>query len=233
MPKGCFPDHDRQRGPVRNRPQQNGKLFLDKHVKQNPHWPFLAGVFGYMIKYTSFYLLTLVVLLLFWPLMGAYVNIFGPEMPFLRHITFMLPNGGEIITEREIMWLYMAIVTALFLSSIIGRSVVYVLKRQTKPPEADYIADEAEAVSPAQVAYLRIKRRLITNIIIASVSYGLFSVTLPFGQIHEDSSLLSFYPIIVFLYLFTLAMIAGYLVIDTISNKLISWAASHILRDKR
>ncbi len=107
--------------------------------------------FGYVVKFIACGFMTPVVLMTFAALVSSYLIIGGPEIPFLKYLSFLFPidrRGNASINEDDIMRAYGLLTMALFVVFAAGQWLVRFLKRAAKrvfQPEA--VVDEAPPAS--------------------------------------------------------------------------------------
>jgi hypothetical protein len=200
---------------------------------ENPIMSYIAIIAGYVVKYIAYGFLTPVVLLTFAALIFDYITIAGSEMPFLKYFAFTVPanSGGTThLNADDIMKGYGSITTVLFLLSIIGsllsRMSRYIKKRIFHPNDKEE-TNEGNASSEQKPPF-GIRRRLIISSIVITTTYATLFIVLPFAPMSKGTSFLTGYVIFIIFYLIALISNSIYIGIDSLSNKLIGWAASNI-----
>jgi hypothetical protein len=188
----------------------------------------IAGV-GYAIKFIAYNFLTPAVLLSFAALMFTYITLVGPEVPFLRYVSFLLPidaRGNASIDENDIMKAFGLLTLAFFLLSVIGGWLVRILKRILRPDEAG--TDESGA-SANQNPVARAKRRLLVGSLAIVIIFGIVFVAIPFARMAEGSSFMAMYPLFAVFGVIAIVSNAIYIVIDILSDVVLGWAWSRVL----
>lgn len=192
-----------------------------------------AVVFGYIVKFMAYSVLTTAVLMTFAALVAAYIIMLGPEVPFLQYLAFMLPvdaRGNATIDEDDIMQVYGMISIVLFVLSIAGGWLMSVLKRiirqMFQPDEGE---SEPESILPNQNLLSSGKRKLIVASILITAIYSVLFIAIPFARMAQGTSHMSMYLVCVFFYIVALISNAIYTVVDSLSELALGWGWAKVL----
>jgi hypothetical protein len=189
----------------------------------------LAAACGYIIKFIACNFLTPAVLLSFAALMFTYITLVGPEVPFLRYFSSLLPidgRGNASINEDDIMKAFGLLTMAFFLLSVIGGWLVRVLKRIFQPAEIG--PDETNA-SASQNPVSSARRRLIPGSIAIVIIFLIVFISIPFARMAEGTSFLAMYPLFAVFGVIAMISNAIYIGVDTLSDVVLGWAWSRVL----
>jgi hypothetical protein len=189
----------------------------------------LVAACGYIIKFIACNFLTPVVLLSFAALMFTYITLVGPEVPFLRYFSSLLPidgRGNASINEDDIMKAFGLLTMAFFLLSMIGGWLVRVLRRIFQPAETGL--DEKNA-SASQSPVSSIRRRLIPGSIVIVIIFLIVFISIPFARMAEGTSFLAMYPLFAVFGVIALVSNAIYIGVDSLSDVVLGWAWTRVL----
>jgi hypothetical protein len=197
--------------------------------------PIFAKIAAYIIGGSGYFFLTATIVLTFGVLVFDYITILGPEMPFLKNFSFLVPSGSTEninLNEGDIMWAYSLLSMIFFLLSLAGKGLVRVLRRFFhRAEESGNVEDKNEGIGQL------VKRALKTflrNLIISSVVILLVFITafiaLPFARLADGTQLGWFYLIFGFFLCFALFSNVIFLAIDSTSGLLQEWANSQSRR---
>ena len=183
---------------------------------------------GYLIKYVAYYFLFGMVLLTCAILIAAYVNIFGPKMPFLEYFSFLLPKDQRSSgswNERDLMRLYNFLTTIFFLLSMIVKLIILLAKKSLRP---NYDNERVVENAATNNTYSQIMGRFFINgLIITSINLiSLF--VFPFNSLSEGSNPMVVYIIFGVFYLFAMIANVAYVLLDTLSNRILAKATTLI-----
>jgi len=193
--------------------------------------PIFAKIASYLIGGSGYFFLTATILLTFGVLVFDYISILGPEMPFLKYFSFLVPSGSTEnihIDEGDMMWAYSLLSVVLYLLSLAGKGFVRLLKRlfhltgDAGNAEEDNIGI-GHLVKRAATAFLR--NLLISSVVILLVFITAF-IALPFTPMEDGSSLGLMYLIFGFFLVIDLLSNVVFLAIDGASGLLQEWANS-------
>lgn len=178
---------------------------------------------GYLMKLFAYYFLSGMVLLTLTAFIAAYIIIIGPEMPFLKYFSFILPtdeNGTVSMGTSDFMRLYNFMTLALFLLSTIGRRVMLSVKRllQSNSDDDRLVEDEP----PIRDTFWQIKRRFFVNSLIITGIYMVSFFAFPFANLAEGTSLLLPYVILATFYIFAMMSNVLYVLLDSASNNILA-----------
>ena len=182
---------------------------------------------GYLIKYVAYYFLFGMVLLTCAILIAAYVNIFGPKMPFLEYFSFLLPKDQRSSgswNERDLMRLYNFLTTIFFLLSMIVKLIILLAKKSLRPNyDNERVVENATKTTLSQFMW----RFFINGLIITSINIiSLF--VFPFNSLSEGSNPMVVYIIFGVFYLFAMIANVAYVLLDTLSNRILAKATTLI-----
>ncbi len=191
-----------------------------------------AVIFGYIVKFMAYSFLTPAVLMTFAALVFVYITLVGPELPFLRYLTFLLPidgRGNASLDGNDIMNAFGLITMAFFMLSVIGGWLLRFLKRVIKRILQPGSEVEESNISSNQNIVSVLKRRLIGSSVIITVVFLIAFVVIPLARMAEGSSSLGMYPIFVIFYM--VAMIANviYIAIEAFSDVVLGWAWAKVV----
>lgn len=178
---------------------------------------------GYLMKLFAYYFLSGMVLLTLTAFIAAYIIIIGPEMPFLKYFSFILPtdeNGTVSMGTSDFMRLYNFMTLALFLLSTIGRRVMLSVKRLLQSSDDDDRLVEDEP--PIRDTFWQIKRRFFVNSLIITGIYMVSFFAFPFANLAEGTSLLLPYAILATFYIFAMMSNVLYVLLDSASNNILA-----------
>ena len=178
---------------------------------------------GYLIKYVAYYFLFGMVLLTCAILIAAYVNIFGPKMPFLEYFSFLLPKDQRSSgswNERDLMRLYNFLTTIFFLLSMIVKLIILLAKKSLRPNyDNERVVENATKTTLSQFMW----RFFINGLIITSINIiSLF--VFPFNSLSEGSNPMVVYIVFGVFYLFAMIANVAYVLLDTFSNRILAKA---------
>ena len=178
---------------------------------------------GYLIKYVAYYFLFGMVLLTCAILIAAYVNIFGPKMPFLEYFSFLLPKDQRSSgswNERDLMRLYNFLTTIFFLLSMIVKLIILLAKKSLLPNyDNERVVENATKTTLSQFMW----RFFINGLIITSINIiSLF--VFPFNSLSEGSNPMVVYIVFGVFYLFAMIANVAYVLLDTFSNRILAKA---------
>ncbi|HMB25330.1 MAG: hypothetical protein ACM33V_08615 [Chloroflexota bacterium] len=192
-----------------------------------------AVVFGYIVKFVAYSALTAAVLMTFAALVAAYIIIMGPEVPFLQHLSFILPTdarGNITIDEDDIMQVYGILSMILFVLSVAGGWLVRILKRAIRqmshPDEGEA---QPENILPNQNPFSSGKRRIIGGSLVITLIYLVFFVVIPFARMAQGASHMGMYLVCVVFYIVALVSNAIYTVVDSLSELALGWGWAKVL----
>lgn len=189
----------------------------------------LVAVCGYIIKFIAYNFLTPVVLLSFAALMFTYITLVGPEVPFLRYFSSLLPiagRGNASINEDDIMKAFGLLTMAFFLLSVIGGWLVRVLKRVFQPAE---IGPDEKNASASQNPVSSTRRRLILGSLVIVIIFLIVFVSIPFARMAEGTSFLAMYPLFAVFGVIAIVSNAIYIGVDSLSDVVLGWAWARVL----
>ena len=178
---------------------------------------------GYLVKYVAYYFLFGMVLLTCAILIAAYVNIFGPKMPFLEYFSFLLPKDQRSSgswNERDLMRLYNFLTTIFFLLSMIVKLIILLAKKSLRPNyDNERVVENATKNTLSQFMW----RFFINGLIITSINIiSLF--VFPFNSLSEGSNPMVVYIVFGVFYLFAMIANVAYVLLDTFSNRILAKA---------
>ena len=178
---------------------------------------------GYLVKYVAYYFLFGMVVLTCAILIAAYVNIFGPKMPFLEYFSFLLPKDQRGLgnwNERDLMRLYNFLTTIFFLLSMIGKLIILLAKKSLRPNyDNERVVENATKTTLSQFMW----RFFINGLIITSINIiSLF--VFPFNSLSEGSNPMVVYIVFGVFYLFAMIANVAYVLLDTFSNRILAKA---------
>ena len=178
---------------------------------------------GYLIKYVAYYFLFGMVLLTCAILIAAYVNTFGPKMPFLEYFSFLLPKDQRSSgswNERDLMRLYNFLTTIFFLLSMIVKLIILLAKKSLRPNyDNERVVENATKTTLSQFMW----RFFINGLIITSINIiSLF--VFPFNSLSEGSNPMVVYIVFGVFYLFAMIANVAYVLLDTFSNRILAKA---------
>ena len=178
---------------------------------------------GYLVKYVAYYFLFGMVVLTCAILIAAYVNIFGPKMPFLEYFSFLLPKDQRSLgnwNERDLMRLYNFLTTIFFLLSMIGKLIILLAKKSLRPNyDNERVVENATKTTLSQFMW----RFFINGLIITSINIiSLF--VFPFNSLSEGSNPMVVYIVFGVFYLFAMIANVAYVLLDTFSNRILAKA---------
>ncbi len=181
----------------------------------------IAAAFGYLIKFMAYGFLTPVVLMTFAALVFVYITLVGPELPFLKYVSFLLPvdrRGNASINGDDIMNAFGIITMTLFLLSVIGGWLWRTLKRIVRPESEE--GNSAVNQNPLS----SIKRRLIGTSIVITLIYLILFAVIPLARMAEGESSLGLYPVFIVFYIVIMVSNVIHIGIDTLSDVILGLA---------
>jgi len=184
---------------------------------------FIRVALAYLIRWIAYNVFTATILTVFSALVFIYITLIGPELPFLQHISFLIPNNsrqGITLDEQDILRLYSTLATILFVLSIIGRKLHEVLKRllqHSAQPEQESTV-EGETIQPLRSVLLHSKRRLITSSLVITLVFLVSFIAIPFANMAAGESTLTLYLVFAVFYIIALVSNALYIGIDSLAN---------------
>jgi len=189
----------------------------------------LAGLFGFLLKYSAYNFLTGVVLLCFTALAFAYITFIGPRVSFLKYLSFLIPvdsQGTATIGASDILRVFSLLSLIFMILAITGKTFMGGLRKLISPaPRADGVKNS----SPADTQSIRQSIRAGTRrFIIGCVAITLFFlaafIAIPFAKLAEDTSSIAMFALFGFFYLLALVSNGVYILIDVVSDGLLDWA---------
>ncbi len=194
----------------------------------------LTAVFGYVIKFMAYGFLTPVVLMTFAALLFVYITLVGPELPFLRYVSFLLPidgRGNATINGNDIMNAFGLITMLFFVLSVIGGWLLRVLKRVARRvvQPGSGVGIEEGSIFSNQNPLTSLKRRLIAGSIVITVIYLVLFAVIPFARMAEGTSSGTMYVVFVIFYIAAMISNAVYVGIDSLSGLVLGWAWARVL----
>lgn len=189
----------------------------------------LVAACGYIIKFIACNFLTPVVLLSFAALMFTYITLVGPEVPFLRYFSSLLPidgRGNASINEDDIMKAFGLLTMSFFLLSVIGGWLVRVLKPIFQPAEA---GTDEKNTSASQSPVSSVRRRLIPGSLVIVIIFLIVFISIPFARMAEETSFLAMYPLFAVFGVIALVSNAIYIGVDSLSDIVLGWAWPRVL----
>ncbi len=186
----------------------------------------VAAAFGYLIKFTAYGFLTPVVLMTFAALVFVYVTLVGPELPFLKYVSFLLPvdrRGNASINGDDIMNAFGIITMVLFVVSVIGGWLWRALKRIVRPESEE--GNGAVNQNPLS----SIKRRLIGSSIVITLIYLVLFAVIPLARMAEGARSRGLYPVFIVFYIVIMVSNAIHIGIDTLSDVILGWAWTRMI----
>ena len=194
----------------------------------------ISGLFGCWVKYMAYFFLTATVLLTFSGLIFTYVTVFGPTMPILRYFSFLIPIdafGNSYLEESDIMRVYSFLAFGLMILSLIGRGILWLIKhlnRQMLPSMIEDEKNEQEISFWRNFVNLIGGRRLVINIILITLIFLISFIVMPKAQLTEGTNIVAMYVVFAVFYVIAILSDVVYIVIDSISDRILWWAASQI-----
>ncbi len=195
--------------------------------------PFIVAALGYAVKFTAYGILTAAVLMTFAALMFVYITLVGPEVPFIRYLSFVLPvdaRGNASINGDDIMRVYGLFTLVLFGLSVAGGWLVRIIKRTARrifQPEAEDASEESSVLNQNPLSSA--KRRLLVSSIVITVIYLIVFIAIPSARMAEGTSNWAMYPIFVVFYIIAMISNAIYIGIDSLSDLMLGWGWSKAL----
>jgi hypothetical protein len=199
---------------------------IERSPDKNPLIPFITAGVAYVVKYIAYGFLTPAILLTFAAIVFDYIAIAGPELPFLRYFSSLMPaTSGEAIhfNTDDLMLGYGSLTTGLFLLSILGNGLLRLirsLKERTAPQDAK-TGTEGDEATPDRTPLLQpVKRRLIISSIVITAIFAVSLISIPFAPLGEGENPLAWYVIFIVIYIIALISYAIYAVIDSVSDRI-------------
>lgn len=184
---------------------------------------FIRVALAYSIRWIAYNIFTATILTVFSALIFIYITVIGPEMPFLRHIAFLIPNNmrqSTTLDENDILRLYSILATILFVLSIIGRKLREALERRrkhsTQMEQAE--ASDGDTVHPLRGVLQYSKRRFVTSSVVITLVYLAAFITIPSARMAAGENAMTLYPIFVIFYIIAMVSNTLYIGIDSLAN---------------
>ena len=194
----------------------------------------ISVLFGFWVKYIAYFFLTATVLLSFSGLIFIYVTVFGPTMPILRYFSFLIPIdaiGNSHLEESDIMRVYSFLAFGFMILSYIGRGIMWVIKRLKRQKLHSMVEDEKnerEISLWRNFVDLIGGRRLVITTILITFIFLISFIVMPKAQLTEGTNIEAMYVLFAVFYVIAILSDVIYIVIDSISDRILWWATSHI-----
>lgn len=184
---------------------------------------FIRVALAYLIRWVAYNIFTATILTVFSALVFIYITVIGPEVPFLQHIAFLIPNNsrqGVTLDENDILRLYSTLATILFVLSIIGRKLREALERRRKhsTPIEQEEASDGDVVHPLRSVFQYTKRRFITSSLVITFVYLVAFIVIPSARMAAGENAMTLYPIFVIFYIIAMISNTLYIGIDSLAN---------------
>jgi hypothetical protein len=189
----------------------------------------LAGLFGFLMKYSAYNFLTGVALLCFAALAFAYITFIGPQVPFIRYLGFLIPMNSEGTTTlgaSDILRVFSFLSLIFMILSIMGNALLRGLRKVVQP--AARVADGGGS-RPANPSSIRSSlraavRRIIIGFVAVSLFFAAAFAAVPYARMAEGASRLAMAALFGFFYLLAIVSNGVYLLTDVVSDFILSWA---------
>jgi hypothetical protein len=206
----------------------------NKKPNRIPTFPVvIAGVFGYLTKYSAYNFLTFVILLCFGGLAFAYITFFGPTIPFWSLLSPLIPmdaSGNASIGASDILRAYSLVSLFFMVLGIAAKALVTGVKRVIQRMRG---SEEVETASPTNRRgirrYLRagLWRITISCTVITVIFLAAFAAV-PSAKMAEGSSPVALLGIFGIFYLIAMCCNGAYILIDGFSDIILDWVRSNL-----
>jgi hypothetical protein len=189
----------------------------------------LAGLFGFLLKYTAYNFLTVVVLLCFTALVFAYITFIGPRVAFLKYLAFLLPvdsRGTATIGASDILRIFSLLSLIFMILAMTGATFVRGLRKVISPaPRAGGEENSGPASTPSIRRLIHAgTRRFITGCAATTLFFLAAFIAIPYARLAIGTGPLTMFALFGFFYLLALISNGVYILIDVISDCLLDWA---------
>lgn len=177
---------------------------MDNH-RESTISPRLSTIFAYVLKYLAYGFLTYSVLSTFTATMIIYTTIWGSDIPFLQHLSFIIPidiEGNASLDADDIMRAF-SFLTLIFLVII---EVSKAIKGKVVPSSKE----------PDQEIRNPLLRGMMPTFIIITLIFVITALVLPFSDLAEGTSLFAMYGVVTLFYV--MAVVSG-VIYTVINNK--------------
>ncbi len=200
---------------------------------QNVALPVFAGLFGCGLKFLAYNFLTTTMVLTSVGILMIYVTVFGPEMPFPQYFPFLANISVHWEGYGLLPQFYVSFTLWLLLLSSIGKGLLWLFKRMVRQVFLSEIETEPDVQEISQWQHFVNViggYRLLINTLVITIIFLLSFLVLPNAQLAEGTSITTMYGVFAGLYVGATISAAIYVVIDSFSERLLSWAVSQILQ---
>jgi hypothetical protein len=189
----------------------------------------LAGLFGFLLKYTAYNFLTGVVLLCFAALVFAYITFIGPRVSFLKYLAFLIPVDSRETTTigaSDILRIFSLLSLIFMILAMTGAAFVRALRKVISPaPHAGGEENSGPANTPSIRRSIRAgTRRFITGCAAITLFFLAAFIAIPYAPLAAGTGPLSMFALFGLFYLLALVSNGVYILIDVVSDGLLDWA---------
>lgn len=189
----------------------------------------LAGLFGFLLKYTAYNFLTGVVLLCFTALAFAYITFIGPRVSLLKYLAFLIPvdsQGTATIGASDILRIFSLLSLIFMILAMTGATFVRGLRKVISPaPHAGGVENSGPVNTPSIRQSIRAgTRRFITGCSAITMFFLAAFIAIPSARLAVGTGPLAMFALFGFFYLLALVSNGVYILIDVVSDGFLDWA---------
>jgi len=205
----------------------------NKMPNRIPAFPVaIAGLFGYLMKYSAYNFLTFVILLCFGGLAFAYLTILGPEIPFWGFLSSVIPfdsHGNATIGASDILWVY-SLVSLIFM--LLGMAVKALWMGMRRVVQRMRGSAPVEMSTPKKPQFIRqylhaVLWRIIISCAVITLIFLTAFAAIPSAKMAEGSSPVGLFGVIGFFYVIGKIFNCVYVLTDVFSDFILDWARSN------
>jgi hypothetical protein len=205
----------------------------DKKPNRIPAFPVaMAGVFGYLAKYSAYNFLTFAILLCFGGLAFAYITFFGGQIPFWNSISSLIPfdaSGNATIGASDILWVY-SLVSLIFM--LLGMAVKAMWMGMRRVVQRMRGSSPVEMSTPKKPQLIRrylhaVLWRIIISCAVITLIFVVAFAAIPSAKMAEGSSPVGLFGVIGFFYVIGMIFNCVYVLTDVFSDFILDWARSN------
>jgi hypothetical protein len=189
----------------------------------------LAGLFGFLLKYTAYNFLTGVVLLCFTALVFAYITFIGPRVSFLKYLSFLIPvdsQGTATIDASDILRIFSLLSLIFMILAITGTTFMRGLRKMiSQAPHDDGVENSGPVNTPSIRQSIRAgTRRFIIGCAAITLFFLAAFIAIPYARLAVSTSPIAMFALFGFFYLLALVSNGVYILMDVVSDGFLDWA---------
>ncbi|MGD0806126.1 MAG: hypothetical protein ABSA10_01370 [Anaerolineales bacterium] len=189
----------------------------------------LAGLFGFLMKYSAYNFLTGVVLLCFTALTFAYITFIGPRVFFSKYLAFLIPvdsQGTATIGASDILRMFSLLSLIFMILAITGTTFIRGLREVISPaPHADGVENPGPANTQSIRQSIRAgTRRFVIGCIAITLFFLAAFIAIPYAKLAVGTSPIAMFALFGFFYLMAFVSNGVYILMDVVSDGLLDWA---------